>query len=452
MKGLKCFLLVMLSAMAVSCNEYEYDTPRVPELDETITKVKPLEYVPLTRSQAEVADRQGEFGIEFFKAYAKYESDNILLSPFLMFGNLCAVSVGMGGEDYKNLVSMLGFGNEVQASKGKDITELYDKVDNSLADYFKTIRDGIANLDESTKLDYQSILFQTGGIDYLDSYIAQLKDSYGIDLFEGSEKQCQDWLSEHTFHQISSLDSKRIGVITGIANTLSFDSKWSNSVGEETRLFTDVNSISYERKYLTGKGSSMEDCYNHRPTCIKYGLFSPEGTSVLWLPYGNGAFSLGIILPPEGKDINQFIQGMTYDSFKKWYQKSQENHLLIYHIPTFTNEFQTQYCESAFEEMGYISFRGTTNLAKHQNRPEINDFSRAVSTDLDGERPMFQFEQGARISVSKTGTQVVSYTTSIGDISIAPNTDPNVFIADRPFVYAIVDVHGTILFMGTVTK
>ena len=55
----------------------------------------------------------------------------------------------------------------------------------------------------------------------------------------------------------------------------------------------------------------------------------------------------------------------------------------------------------------------------------------------------------SRITVNEKGT-VAAAASVIGQGFMADL--PRVFTADRPFVYAIVDIHNTILFMGTVTK
>ena len=452
MKGLKCFLLVMLSAMAVSCNEYEYEAPRVPAPDKAIA-VKPLEYEPLTRSQAEVADKQGEFGFEFFKAYAGTYAGrnyNILLSPFLMYGNLCAVSLGMGGEDYRNLVCMLGFEDEVLASKDTEITELYDRFDNSLADYFTTICEDILSLDESTRLTYCSALgFTTSSL--LESYRNKLKSYYGINVLEGGEYEMKAWIGDMVGHPYDRANGNIGGILDGyfgipansMINVLTFDARWSNYNKAETRVFNGSDGISYDREYLTGHGSPVLDRQNHRPTCIKvYRSQDPAEPSALWLPYGNGAFSLVVMLPREGQAIGDFIQGLSYEDYKLWNQKScTYGEEFTYHIPTIDINYiaHADPCTHALEDMGL-------------NYGEDCNFERAVEGNAPA--PVFSFGQGAGIKVTEEGTVAVAYSgqSLVKDDSPGIPHDPVEFIADRPFVYAIVDVHGTILFMGTVTK
>ncbi len=148
------------------------------------------------------------------------------------------------------------------------------------------------------------------------------------------------------------------------------------------------------------------------------------------------------MLPREGEAISDFIQGLSYEDYKFWNQKScTYGDEFTYHIPTIDINYiaYSDPCADALEDMGL-------------NYGENCNFERAV--EGNAQAPVFSFGQGAGIKVTKEGTVAVAYSGQSLTLDDSPGTspDPVEFIADRPFVYAIVDVHGTILFMGTVTK
>lgn len=432
MKTKHMLIMLTVALVSMSCSDTMENTIPRGNTTETISS---LEYVPLTRSQAEVADRQGEFGIEFFKAYAQRYKDNIVLSPFLMYGNLCAVSLGLAGDDYRELVTELGF------------EDVNGYVDDSLADYFNAIREALLSMDESVSVVSSSVIgFPT--ISLLESYKTNLKSYYGIDVLEGGEDDLGRWIEgltgqpDYRTHSGVLLNGGVGFPANSIVNVLTFDAKWSNPNKMETRVFTGSDNNSYERGFLTGQGSSVEDLQNNRPTCVRlYAGKAQEEPSVLWLPYGNGAFSFVVMLPQEGEDIGSFIQSLSYEDYQRWYKQSGIcGKELTYHIPTIdvTYNADADPCNDALRILGLDS-------------KKARNFERAVADN--GQKPVFSFGQGVCMTVSDKGTVAVSYSgqSMVKDGSLG-NINPVEFIADRPFVYAIVDVYGTILYMGTVTK
>ena len=60
--------------------------------------------------------------------------------------------------------------------------------------------------------------------------------------------------------------------------------------------------------------------------------------------------------------------------------------------------------------------------------------------------------QSTKLLVTEKGTVTTAITAVEEGMTSLDIPKIHTFTADRPFVYAIVDIHNTILFMGTVTK
>ena len=213
-----------------------------------------------------------------------------------------------------------------------------------------------------------------------------------------------------------------------LVNALAFEGDWAEKFGDPdpSGKFTDYKGAAKKVKMLngmlTGEGAYIE-------------LKGGKGL-VKCYETGNTAF-VGI-LPPEGTDIDAYINSLTgEDLVKAW--KSRKNYDVRIQIPEFTYDYGTS-LKDVLAAMG----------AARMFDPSA-EFCRMTGTE-DNQVYVDDVLHKTHIEVDKDGTKAAAATAVIGKASSAllPSTIKEVYL-DRPFVYAIVDMEtGIPLFIGAV--
>jgi serpin B len=171
-------------------------------------------------------------------------------------------------------------------------------------------------------------------------------------------------------------------------------------------------------------------------------LYADKGDyEALQLPYGNGAYSMTILLPKEGKTTYDIAQGLTAESWKTMWQSGVPSGgaTVDVKLPRFETNTDLDLVET-------MSRLGMPNAFDPQTA-EFPDFCNT---------PTFigLMKQVARIKVSEEGTEAAAVT-EIGMLnSLAGPSQPiHVdFHADHPFIYMISEKStGTIFFIGHYT-
>ena len=171
---------------------------------------------------------------------------------------------------------------------------------------------------------------------------------------------------------------------------------------------------------------------------IDYYASEAEGVQLIELPYGNEAFSMVVVLPNEGVEINNCIQDLTAEKWQNW-MGSAANKIVNVELPKFKGEFTyEENLKSALQSMG------------------IKDLFNADKCDLSGianNLLVSMIKQNTFIEVNEEGTEAAAVTG--GEMIGSSGKEPIVidFIANRPFFYAIKEKStNAILFMGKVTN
>jgi serine protease inhibitor len=154
--------------------------------------------------------------------------------------------------------------------------------------------------------------------------------------------------------------------------------------------------------------------------------------SVVDLPYGNTAFTMTIIVPREGLDVNTVAESLTAEKWSAIDKSTFEGERLLY-MPRFKLDWERKLNDDlAAMGMG-IAF---TDAA---------DFSRLSDIALELSRVI----QKTYVDVNEEGTEAAAVTV----VGVVPVSAPGPIRVDRPFIFAIRErLSGTILFMGKIVK
>ncbi len=386
-----------------------------------------LSSLGLTRAHEKIASSQMDFGVSFFKAIAKQDVRNVLVSPFSMSVDIAMMAAGADGNTLKELTNVLGFEGYSQ----KQIDEYYSSV-----------------IEEDSSVGEKS-LFRTANALWINSALVKvgIKDDYinhvcsafnasvtELDFSKSSMTSVVNkWGSDNTQGIIKEVMTEEPEPSTKllITNSLLFDCEWAVPGGyaKDRQTFTNYDGKSAEIEYFKGE------------TSFSYNT-SWENTSepaALTLNYSGWQFNMMLIVPPHNASFDEFVSNLKASDIIKWMTKGKEE-LFRFHIPKFSVESSINRKKSitALESMGLKSIF-TTGA----------DFSKITA---DQKLVVNKILQGSSIDVNNEGTTAssVSYIEMglTSDSTPAPKFD---FIINRPFVYVIMDKYQSILFMGTVT-
>jgi serpin B len=171
-------------------------------------------------------------------------------------------------------------------------------------------------------------------------------------------------------------------------------------------------------------------------TDLKY--YSDEKMQAVELPYGDGNFSMLILLPDISSDINDFIADISAQTWNNCLNNTSKSKVIL-SMPKFT--FKNEYTlNDVLMDMGMeTAFSGSA------------DFS-GMFENTDA--LISKVKHKTFIDVNEEGTEAAAVTSVGIDVTSYPGNhtnDPIIFNVNRPFVFVIRESNSDcILFLGKV--
>lgn len=388
----------------------------------------------LTRSQNEVANGQLNFGLNFFKRAYSSGCDNLLVSPFSVAVELSMLTAGTTGNAYDELNRALGFNDFSQ----EQIYDFYNVASSRLTEFSDgafSIANAIwinadGDFDKTIKDDFKQIVN--------DSYQAEIAalvfNNKAVSLINEWAKNKTKGKIEKVIEMLAPTDKVVLN------NAINFDGRWNYVYSVSNGTFTSEKGKKIEKPFFGG-----DDPFIHMWNLNNKLSKEP---SIVGIPF-SGNYTMYFFLPPEKQSLDDFINSIDADRWVRWisqtYCKETKSRIVSFRIPFFDSGESDKLvdCKSLLKSMG---------VSEIFNDP---DFSPMTSSDLP--LKVTSISQNNRISVNEKGCNAASVSTVVigMEISNYNQSEPErySFIADRPFVYAIVEnTTQTILFMGTVTE
>lgn len=376
-----------------------------------------------TAPQGRIADGNNDFACNLLRAIyeQKHGNGSFIMSPISVSYMLGMLNAGAEGETQRQITNVLG----LDASAQK-INKYFKKIMNEASSVDSTVTIKIAN----------SININSArGYRLIPKYKENMQKFYDaqIDAFPFTDDRNVDiinnWCNTHTDGMIPKiLDSLDPYAAMYLLNAVYFKASWTDKFDPKNtrnKIFTKQDGTLLEHKMMN--------------VAIKAAYGSNNLCKMLRLPYGNGSYSMYVLLPHEGKTVGDIIQSLSAQQLEQ--QRTQE--MMIHNVdimmPRFTTESEIQ-LEQVLSSMGMP-------LAFHYLAAQ---FSKMIE---DEELWVSMMMQKAKIEVNEKGTKASAVTVSkLLTKSLMGDNRPSYveFHATRPFVYYIIDNStGTIYFMGT---
>jgi serpin B len=376
------------------------------------------EDAPEAVSQLNESGNNNDFACKLFRTICeqKPSGSSTIVSPISVSYVLGMLNEGANGKTRQQITEVLDLGTSV-----KEINE-----------YFKKMMDKAQSIDPKVTVKIANCL------DVISEY--RINPQYKADMQNYYNAQCDavsynassilaninNWCKAQTddmIPEILSKDELNPNRVMYLLNAVYFKASWTDEFDpKETR---DMDFITLDDK--TVKRPMM-----HRNGKAKYGR--NDLGKMLRLPYGNGGWSMYVLLPDEGKTIDYIIHSLSAQKLEEWRSHMRTVKVDIL-MPHFTTESETP-LEVVLSSMGMPRAFG--------NRAEFPNMIQGHKDDLY----VSLMKQKAKIEVNEEGTKAAAVTVAeVAEKGVDLCED---FHATRPFVYYIMEEStGTIFFMGT---
>ncbi|WP_167434773.1 MULTISPECIES: serpin family protein [Paenibacillus] len=348
--------------------------------------------------------------------------NNLLISPYSIAAAIGMAYNGSVGETRRQMAEVMGWleleMEQVNASQAA--------LQQLLTHPGKGIQIGIANS-----------MWMKDGIPVEETYQTALQQTYEAEIrtLNGQPAQAKEeinqWVKQHTEGMIPNLmqEPPAKETLMILVNAIAFDGNWMAEFDPE--YTTDD-----EFKLANGKALSVRMMQQKK----QFQYSENEDWQAVRLPYGDGQMHLLVVLPREGRTLDEIQQKLLDDP--KRLDRGSEYSLVELSLPRFRAEYGMNLKET-LQQMGMeMAFD-----------PYAANFTEMISPGPNLQVYIGQVLHRAVMEVSEQGT-VAAASTLVGMAAgSAPPTDWTKMEVNRPFMVAVVDKStGAWLFAGNVNQ
>ena len=237
-------------------------------------------------------------------------------------------------------------------------------------------------------------------------------------------KAINNWCSENTEGKIKEIvDRLASNDVMILINALYFNAPWQKGFDAESTRKGVFHAV---------KGDVQVDMMTQR-TKFRYAQY--QGCQMVELPYAGGRYSMYVVLPPEGMDVNSMIPYISESAFDAAMGMLDQREVILT-MPKFKLE-TSLILNEALQDMGVeTAFSGAA------------DFKGIAAT---GSLVLEQVKQKCYIDVTEEGTEAAAVTSVQVRLTSADRNPVARMTVDRPYIFFIQDSQsGNIMFAGKV--
>ena len=386
---------------------------------EPIKRAEPGTPYTLTKAQTEMVKGVNVFAFNLLEKVSddkNFIGKDFMVSPHSISFVLGALNNGATGQTSQEILSALGY----EGCSTSDINE-----------YNRYILQGCPGVDKLVKVQMANAVFVEEGYELKEGFSSALTNYYdayvkSLKFDRNALNAINSWCNEKTEGLIPEI----IEYIPDQAclfalNSIYFKGDWTNK-------FDSSDTKECEFKNFDGTASQawmmqMKDLFDYS---------SNDLFSAVRLPYGNGSYSMYILLPHEGETISDMIKALDFTSWE-----NEKNSMRSRRVDLKIPSFETETDINLIDVMKSLGMERAFNAGE----AEFGEMFRHTYGNIS----LGILKQKSRIIVNEEGTEAATVT--IGgafDTAMPPATEPEVirFHADRPFVYLIQERSSNAIF------
>ena len=377
------------------------------------------DWEPLPEKSQTAVAAQNKFAFKVFDLINRKNQagENLLISPLSIYMDLSMVFNGADGATRAGIKKALQL-NDIPASLLNETNHLLLK--------------NLPHADPDVEIDIANSIWYRHTFTPLSSFLTTNKKFYKakIEGADFSNKQTvtdiNNWVKESTRGKIDAImEHIEPGDIMFLLNAVYFNGAWTHSFNaKQTR----------DRDFHTGAGDVKKVPFMFQKN--RYNFYQNDDIQVVELPYGNGHFSMYILLPAKNSDLQSLISSFDLNSFAGLSDRMDTVNLNL-HLPKWEASYKINNLAPELSQMGMEN--AFTKKA---------DFT-GMYKNRDAK--ISQVRHKTYIKVNERGTEAAAVTsTGIRTTAATINPPPSMDI-NRPFLYLIKEnSSGSIFFLGTV--
>ena len=373
------------------------------------------QYIELTQEQKALVAKSNDFSFNLYRAIhaADHQKSNIT-SPLSVAYVLGMLNDGANGNTAKEISQVLGFGATKQA----------------INEYCKALIDQAPIADPSVILQIANIVAANQDVTLEKDFKNDMQNYYSAEVAsldfskQSSVDYLNTWCKEKSGGMIPSIiDALSPEDLLVLMNAVYFKATWTEKFDEKE---------TQEEVFTKADGSTIKLPMMHRNAQIRY--CTNEVYTGIWLPFGSGdRWSMKVLLPEEGKTIDDIVKSLTGES---WENNYWQHAIVDIKMPRFSTKSDIM----------------LNDMVSKLGAPSIFDPQKADFSLISKNQKQFyvsQMKQKAAIEVNEEGTKTTAVTVARMEGSNIINGKGE-FHANRPFMYVIQEwSSGAIFFIGT---
>jgi serine protease inhibitor len=351
------------------------------------------------------------FALNIFRTMtANTGDDNVIVSPL-------SISLAFG-------MAWNGADGTTKAEMG-EVFGYAGMADSLVNEYYEVMQKSMPVLDSSTVVSIANSIWYAEEFTIKQSFLQTNQQFFNAEVrkldfqLPTAKDTINAWVDAKTNHLIPTIVNETRDMVMFLINAVYFKGAWAlpfNPTQTYQRTFTKENGGT-----ATVNMMSMLDT-------LRYG--TDEHAQYLDMNYGNGAYSMVVVLPKTGKTISDVLTSMTAASFD-----NTVNSLIAQRVQVNFPRFKASCLFDLVETL--------KSLGLNQAFTEMADFSGISDTGL----MISEVKHKTYIEVTEEGTKAAAVT-SIGFTTSLQPAYPT-FVADKPFLFFIREKGtGIILFAG----
>lgn len=375
------------------------------------------QYLILSDAEQKAVAQTNDFAFNLFRT--QEGADSKVLSPISVAYLMGMLANGAEGATQAEIMKALG----------QDGTSLQ-----TLNDAYKSIASHASALDRCTQINIANCIAVNKQVTLKNEYATAMKALFEAQVESmdfASPKalgKINGWCAKQTDGMIPKIVDQLDATATAVLmNAIYFNGTWSSKFDKSqtkteafrgyTRDIKKVDMMRQEHKFMYADNKDY---------------------AAVTLPYGNGTYSMTVILPAEGKSTTEVARQLNGKKFAEL-QAGMTECLVDLKLPRFSTTTETPLNQP-------ISALGAPSIfqAGQAHFSNMTDAPMYVSSML----------QKAKIEVSEKGTKAAAVTAAIMTMSMYQPDEPRhvVFHANHPFIYMITErATNTIFFIGQYT-
>jgi serpin B len=374
----------------------------------------PLKTVDLTTRSAEFIQKGNSFSFNFLEQVNKASDGDFIISPLSMQFLLGMVVNGAKGNTADQIFNVLGYGKDELPA---------------VNEFCKAMMAQLPSLDRKTTLKIANAFVANNTCPILDTYTANITNYYSayVQNLDFSNSQAatdaiNGWCSKNTNGLIPKvLDEVTPDMLAYALNALYFKSQWAEQFKK--------NHTSEEN--FTPEGASARKV-NMMKQSADHGYTENDIFQAVSLKYGNGAYSMVVLLPKAGHKTAEIAKYLKTNDWGKFCSSMYKTKVETW-IPKFETKFHIK-LNDILSDMG-MSDAFISGMADFSALSPVTSHLSFV-------------QQDAIIKVDEEGTEAAAVSVAGWQKNAAMPEGPS-FIADHTFLYLITEAStGAVLFAG----